>query len=53
MAIIRATVDDSLYEFGEDPGLADVWVFIDLHMASSDAERAIHSADGCQRSNDK
>lgn len=41
MAIIRAAVGDNLREFGEDFGLPDVWAFIDLHMASSEAERPI------------
>jgi hypothetical protein len=41
MAIIKAAVGDNLQEFGEAAGLADVWAFINLHMATSETERAI------------
>jgi hypothetical protein len=41
MAIIRAAVGDNLREFGDDSGLEEVWAFIDMHMATSQAERPI------------
>jgi hypothetical protein len=41
MAIIRAAVGGSLQEFGESVPLADVWAFVNLHMASSKAASAL------------
>jgi len=41
MAIIRAAVGDNLKEFGEKEGFADVWAFVNLHMASATTDRAI------------
>ncbi len=41
MAIIRAAVGETLKEFTGNSSLDDVWEFINLEMASSDAERGI------------
>jgi hypothetical protein len=41
MAIIRAAVGDNLKEFGETSDLAEVWAFVNEHLASADAERAV------------
>jgi hypothetical protein len=41
MAIIRATVGDKLKEFGDASNLVDVWEFVNLHMATSEAEQGI------------
>jgi hypothetical protein len=41
MAIIRAAVGDVLREFGGEADLAEVWAFVDLHMASAATDRAI------------
>jgi hypothetical protein len=41
MAIIRAAVGDNLRDFGEATELADVWAFINEHLALADTERAV------------
>lgn len=41
MAIIRAAVGDNLKEFSEAADLAEVWAFVNEHLASADNERAV------------
>lgn len=41
MAIIRAAVGDNLKEFSEDANFDEVWAFVNIHMRSAEAERAI------------
>ena len=41
MAIIRAAVGDYLKNFSENASLADVWAFINLHLATANEERAV------------
>lgn len=41
MAIIRAAVGTVLKDFSESSSLADVWEFINLHLATANEERAV------------
>lgn len=41
MAIIQAAVGDNVREFDETSDLAEVWAFVDRHMAIADVLRAI------------
>lgn len=41
MSIIRAAVGDNLKDFGEGATLAEVWAFLNMHLASAETERAI------------
>jgi len=41
MTIIQAAVGDNLQEFGEDSDLAEVWTFVNQHMATAATHRPI------------
>jgi hypothetical protein len=41
MAIIKAAVGDKLKEFDQSSSLADVWEFVNQHMANSQCEQGI------------
>lgn len=41
MAIIRAAVGDNVKDFGDAADLSDVWAFVNEHLGSADAERAV------------
>jgi len=41
MSIIRAAVGDNIKDFSEACDLAEVWAFINVHLASAEIERAV------------
>jgi hypothetical protein len=41
MAIIQAAVGDNLQDFDEGSDLAEVWAFVNRHMATADVQRPI------------